>query len=80
MGSEESTVAFSSSKDKIVIDVAYCGGCGWSLLAKKLTDALKKKIPSCLIDCRPENEYTGVVKISFVLGKDSKEVYKGNKE
>lgn len=72
MGSEESTATFSSSKDKIVIEIAYCGGCGWSLLAKKLTDALKKKLPSSLIDCRPENEYTGVLKINFVLGKDLK--------
>lgn len=57
-------------KDKVVIDIAYCGGCGWSLLAKKLCDSTKKKIPGALIDCRPENEYTGVLKVSFVLDKD----------
>ena len=54
MGNEEGSTS-SIVKDNIVIEIAYCGGCGWSLLAKKLLDSIKKKLPQSLIDCRPEN-------------------------
>ena len=52
MGNEEGTT-FTGSKSNIVIDIAYCGGCGWSLIAKQLCDSVKKKLPSAMIDCRP---------------------------
>ena len=43
----------SSTKENIVIEVSYCGGCGWSVPAKKVCDAIKAKIPKSVIDCRP---------------------------
>lgn len=45
----------SSIKQNVVIEVAYCGSCGWSMTAKKVADAIKKQLPSAVIDCRPEN-------------------------
>lgn len=37
MGSADSSV-----KQNIIIEVAYCGSCGWSMAAKKLCDLIKK--------------------------------------
>lgn len=50
MGCSESSV-----KENIVIEVAYCGSCGWGLPAKKVCDAIRAQLPSAVIDCRPEN-------------------------
>lgn len=43
----------SSAKENIIIEVAYCGGCGWSIPAKKVCEAIKNKLPRSTIDCRP---------------------------
>ena len=56
----------SSARENVVIEVAYCGSCGWSSLAKRLCDEVKKQLPKAIIDCRPEAEYTGVVKTTLI--------------
>lgn len=32
----------SDAKENVVIEVAYCASCGWSMIAKKVCDAIKK--------------------------------------
>lgn len=59
----------SAIKDNVVIEVSYCGGCGWSIPAKKVCDAIIKKMPKSTVDCKPEESYTGVMKISLVIDK-----------
>jgi hypothetical protein len=44
----------NSVKENVVVEVAYCGGCGWSIPAKKMCESIKTKIPKAVIDCRPE--------------------------
>lgn len=76
MGCSESSV-----KENIVIEVAYCGSCGWGLPAKKVCDAIRAQLPSAVIDCRPENEFTGVLKVTLITNKKERnEVYKGDKD
>ena len=48
-------------KENIIIEVTYCGGCGWSIPAKKVCDAIKTKLPKGTIDCRPEDVFTGIL-------------------
>lgn len=62
----------SSAKENIIIEVAYCGSCGWSVPAKKLCDSINKELPSAVIDCRPENEYTGVMKVTLIIDRRDK--------
>lgn len=76
MGCSESGV-----KENVIIEVAYCGSCGWSLPAKKVCDAIKKQLPNAVIDCRPENEFTGVLTVTLIENrKDRKEVFRGDKD
>jgi hypothetical protein len=70
-----------SVKQNVIIEVAYCGGCGWSLPAKKVCDAIKQKLPLSVIDCRPEEVFTGVLEVNLLLeNKEKRAVYKGDKE
>ena len=60
--------------------MAYCGGCGWSIPAKKVCDGIKTKLPLTQIDCRPEEVFTGVLEINLIVDKKEKVfVYKGDK-
>jgi len=61
----------SSTKENIVIEVSYCGGCGWSVPAKKVCDAIKAKIPKSVIDCRPLEVFTGILEINLLIGESN---------
>ena len=72
-------------KENIIIEVTYCGGCGWTLPARKVCEAIKNKLPTSVIDCRPEEVFTGVLEINLLVGekgskKEKKFVYKGEKD
>ena len=43
----------SQVKENVIVEISYCGGCGWTLPAKNVCDAIKKQIPSAVIDCKP---------------------------
>ena len=43
----------TSTKQNIIIEVTYCGGCGWTLPARRVCDAIKTRLPHSVIDCRP---------------------------
>lgn len=58
-----------SSKQNIVIEVSYCGGCGWSGPARKVCDAIKAKLPKSVIDCRPLEVFTGVLEVNLLIGE-----------
>lgn len=59
----------SSDKENVIIEVAYCGSCGWAIPAKKLCDRIKAELPKAVIDCRPENEYTGLIKATLIVDR-----------
>jgi predicted Rdx family selenoprotein len=44
----------SSNKENVIIEVTYCGGCGWTLPAKRVCESIKKRLPKSVLDCRPE--------------------------
>jgi hypothetical protein len=52
-------MGLSNSKLNMVIDVSYCGGCGWAKIAQKICESIRLEIPQAIIDCRPEDNYTG---------------------
>ncbi len=56
----------SSAKQNVIIEVAYCGGCGWSIPAKRVCETIKGKIPMAVIDCRPEENFTGTLVVSLI--------------
>ena len=61
------------SKDSsVIVEVAYCGSCGWGLIAKKVCDAIRVQLPKAVIDCRPENDFTGLIRISVMASKNDK--------
>jgi predicted Rdx family selenoprotein len=35
----------SNVKENVTIDISYCGGCGWSLPAKKICEEILLEIP-----------------------------------
>lgn len=71
----------SSVKENVVVEVVYCGGVGWSVPAKKVCEGIKAKLPKCLIDCRPEDVFTGVLEVNLLLDRnDRRPVFKGDKE
>lgn len=64
-----------------IIDIAYCGGCGWSGLANQVAAAIRNKLPKAVIDCRPEDGYTGQLVVSLILKNNEKvKVYSGDKK
>ncbi len=68
-----------------MIEVSYCGGCGWSVPARKVCDAIKAKLPKSVIDCRPEEVFTGVLEVHLLIGetntaKEKRFIYRGNKD
>ena len=74
-----------STRENVIIEVSYCGGCGWTVPARKVCDAIKTKLPKSVIDCRPEEVFTGVLEVNLLTGeqkgaKEKKLVYKGDKE
>ena len=53
-------------KANVVIEVAYCGGVGWSLPAKKVCEEIRRRIPRAVLDCRPEDVVTGVLTVGLI--------------
>jgi len=43
----------ADSKQNIVIEVSYCGSCGWSTAAKILCEAIKERLNDAILDCKP---------------------------
>lgn len=74
----------SAAKENIVIEVTYCGGCGWTIPARKVCEAIKQRLPTAVIDCRPEEVFTGVLEVNLLVGdqapKEKKFVFKGDKD
>lgn len=74
----------NATKQNIVIEVTYCGGCGWTIPVRKLCDAIKQQLPTSVIDCRPEQDFTGVLEVNLLIGdegkKEKKFIWKGDKE
>lgn len=71
----------SDSKQNLIIEIAYCGSCGWSMVAKKLCDNIQQRLPRAVIDCRPENSYTGTIEATIIVEKrERKRVFKGGKD
>ena len=65
----------------VVIEVAYCGGCGWSSTANQVAAAIKDKLPKAVIDCRPEEGYTGLLEVYLISKANTKvKVYSGDKK
>ena len=52
----------------MVIEVSYCGGCGWTVPARRVCDAIKTNLPLSVIDCRPEEVFTGVLEVNLLIG------------
>ena len=71
-------------KENIIIEVTYCGGCGWTLPARRICDSIKQRLPHCVIDCRPEEVFTGVLEVNFLIGEGSekvkRQIFKGDKD
>lgn len=68
-------------RENVVVEVVYCGGVGWSVPAKKVCEGIKAKLPKCLIDCRPEDVFTGVLEVNLLVDRnDRRPVFKGDKE
>ena len=68
-------------RENVVIEVAYCGGVGWSVPAKKVCEEIKRRIPRAVLDCRPEETVTGVLEVSLIPeGEPKKQVYRGSKD
>ena len=71
----------ASFKENVIIEVAYCGGVGWSIPAKKVCESIKARLPKALIDCRPEEVFTGVMEINLLVENSQKrQVYRGDKD
>lgn len=58
----------TASKQNIIIEVTYCGGCGWTVPARKVCEAIKQRLPMSVIDCRPEEVFTGVLEVNLLIG------------
>ena len=68
-------------KQNIIIDIAYCGGVGWTGIAKKLCDRIQQRLPRATIDCRPETNFTGNLEATLIIDRrEKRKVYKGDKE
>jgi hypothetical protein len=75
----------NGSKQEIVIEITYCGGCGWSVPVRKVCEAIRVKLPHSLIDCKPLEEFTGVLEVHLLSEgvngeKERRFVYKGTKD
>lgn len=74
----------SSTSQNLVIEVTYCGGCGWTLPARKVCDAIRTRLPRSVIDCRPEEVFTGVLEVNLLVGEkgqsQKQSIYRGDKE
>ena len=74
----------SVNKPNVIIEVTYCGGCGWTLPARKVCDSIKQRLPHSVIDCKPEEVFTGALEIVFLIGdgpeKTKRQIFKGDKE
>lgn len=65
----------------VVVEIAYCGGCGWSSTANQVASAIRSRLPKAVIDCRPEDGYTGLLEISLISKAGTKtKVYSGDKK
>lgn len=73
-------MGLSNGKPNVIIEISYCGGCGWTKTAQKLCQAIKTQLPEAIIDCKPEDKYTGLLEASIIVDKvKHKKIYSGNK-
>ena len=69
------------AKEHVIIEISYCGGCGWTKVVQQLCDSVRAQLPKATIDCRPEDKFTGVLEASLIINKaKKKKIFTGDKE